>query len=68
MGSAPAAVEQLQLARKAADADFYVLSEVDARLRQLNQQLKEQREELARQGRRRPRTSRASASRGPAAG
>lgn len=54
MGSAPAAVEQLQLARKAADADFYVLSEVDARLRQLNQQLKEQREELARQGRRPP--------------
>jgi predicted Zn-dependent protease len=54
MGSTPAAVEQLQLARKAADADFYVLSEVDARLRQLSQQLREQREELARQGRRPP--------------
>lgn len=52
MGSTPAAVEQLQMARKAGDADFYVLSEVDARLRQLSQQLKEQREEAARQGRR----------------
>jgi predicted Zn-dependent protease len=47
-GAVPAAIEQFQLARKAADADFYVLSEVDARLRQLNQKLKEQREELAR--------------------
>jgi predicted Zn-dependent protease len=49
LGATPAAIEQLQLARKAADADFYVLSEVDARLRQLTQQLKErQREELER--------------------
>lgn len=51
LGATPAAIEQLQLARKAGDADFYVLSEVDARLRQLQQQMKEQREELARQGR-----------------
>jgi predicted Zn-dependent protease len=54
LGATPAAIEQFQLARKAADADFYVLSEVDARLRQLTQQLKEQREELARSGRRQP--------------
>ncbi|GIL06636.1 MAG: exported protein [Betaproteobacteria bacterium] len=54
MGAVPSAVDQLQLARKAGDADFYVLSEVDARLRQLSQQMKEQREELARQGRRAP--------------
>lgn len=54
LGSAPAAVEQLQLARKAGDADFYVLSEVDARLRQLTQQIKEQREEMLRQGQRVP--------------
>jgi predicted Zn-dependent protease len=53
-GATPAAVEQLQLARKAADADFYVMSEVDARLRQLSQQLREQREEMARQGQRPP--------------
>ncbi len=54
MGATPAAIEQFQMARKAADADFYVLSEVDARLRQLTQQLKEQREELARSGRKMP--------------
>ena len=54
MGATPAAIEQLQLARKAADADFYVLSEVDARLRQLTQQYKEQREEMARNMRRPP--------------
>lgn len=52
LGATPAALEQFQLARKAADADFYVLSEVDARLRQLTQQLKEQHDELARSGRR----------------
>jgi beta-barrel assembly-enhancing protease len=51
MGATPQAIEQFQMARKAADADFYVMSEVDARLRQLTQQLKEQREELARTGR-----------------
>ena len=54
LGATPAAVEQLQLARKAADADFYVMSEVDARLRELSRQLKEQREELLRQGQRPP--------------
>jgi predicted Zn-dependent protease len=54
LGATPAAIEQFQLARKAADADFYVLSEVDARLRQLTQQLKEQRDELARTGKRQP--------------
>ena len=57
-GSLPRAIDQLQLARKAADADFYVLSEIDARLRQLTQQLKEQREELARSGRPQPEESR----------
>jgi beta-barrel assembly-enhancing protease len=43
LGAAPAAVEQLRLARRAADADFYVLSEIDARLRQLEQQVREER-------------------------
>ncbi|MCS7101532.1 MAG: M48 family metalloprotease [Burkholderiaceae bacterium] len=52
MGATAAAIEQLQLARKAADADFYVLSEVDARLRQLTAQLKEERQEATRSGRR----------------
>jgi beta-barrel assembly-enhancing protease len=41
-GSVPAAVEQLKLARSAADADFYTMSEVDARLRELNGQIREQ--------------------------
>ncbi|HEX4585973.1 MAG TPA: M48 family metalloprotease [Burkholderiaceae bacterium] len=44
-GAVPAAVEQLRLARSAADADFYTMSEVDARLRQLNGQIREQRKE-----------------------
>jgi predicted Zn-dependent protease len=44
-GAVPAAVEQLRLARSAGDADFYTMSEVDARLRQLNGQIREQRKE-----------------------
>ena len=51
VGSVPAAIDQLDKARRAADADFYTMSEVDARLRQLNQQLREHREQLAREGR-----------------
>jgi predicted Zn-dependent protease len=34
-GSLPAAIEQLQIARTAGDGDFYQLSMVDARLREL---------------------------------
>ncbi len=37
-GSLPAAIEQLQLARQAGDGDFYQLSVVDARLRELRAQ------------------------------
>ena len=44
-GAVPLAVEQLKLARSAADADFYTMSEVDARLRQLSGQIKEQRKD-----------------------
>jgi predicted Zn-dependent protease len=51
LGSVPAAIDQLQSARRASDADFYTMSEVDARLRQLNQQMREYREQLAREGR-----------------
>jgi predicted Zn-dependent protease len=54
IGATPAAIQQFQLARKAADADFYVLSEVDARLRQLTQQMRERREDLIRAGKRPP--------------
>ena len=34
-GSVPAAIEQLELARRSGDADFYQLSVVDARLKEL---------------------------------
>ena len=37
-GSLPAAIEQLQLARSAGDGDFYSLSVVDARLKELRSQ------------------------------
>lgn len=37
-GSVPAAIEQLRLAQRAGDADFYVLSAIDARLRQVQRQ------------------------------
>ena len=37
-GSVPAAIEQLQLARRAGDGDFYQLSAVDARLKELRSQ------------------------------
>ena len=37
-GSLPAAIEQLELARKAADGDFFEMSAVDARMRQLKEQ------------------------------
>ena len=50
-GSTGAAVEQLQIAKKSADADFYTMTEIDARLRQLTDQLKEEREEQARERR-----------------
>ncbi|MCU0805875.1 MAG: M48 family metalloprotease [Burkholderiales bacterium] len=45
-GSLPAAIEQLQLARNAGDADFYTLSAVDARLRDLRGRQAEEKKEL----------------------
>lgn len=44
VGSTEAAVYQLSLAQKASDGDFYTMSEVDARLRELRQQLLIERE------------------------
>jgi predicted Zn-dependent protease len=37
-GSLPAAIEQLQIARSAGDGDFYQLSVIDARLKDLRAQ------------------------------
>jgi predicted Zn-dependent protease len=42
-GALPAAIEQLQLAQSAADADFYALSGIDARLRFLRAEWLEER-------------------------
>ena len=44
-GSYQAAIEQLQIARKANDGDFYSLSEVDARLHQLQLQFREEKQD-----------------------
>ncbi|PLX74925.1 MAG: peptidase M48 [Azoarcus sp.] len=44
-GSYTAAVEQLELARKAGDGDFYDLSAVDARLRELKIRVRDERRE-----------------------
>jgi predicted Zn-dependent protease len=47
-GSIPAAIEQLQLARSAGDADFYTLSNVDSRLRELRLEQDEEAKERKR--------------------
>jgi len=44
-GSLPAAIEQLQLAQRSGDGDFYQLSSVDARLRDLRAQLAQQKKD-----------------------
>jgi beta-barrel assembly-enhancing protease len=44
-GSLPAAIEQLQLAQKSGDGDFYQLSSVDARLRDLRAELMQQKKD-----------------------
>ena len=49
-GALLAAVEQLEIARKAGDSDFYELSAVDARLRELKQRLREERNERNERG------------------
>lgn len=43
-GSLPAAIEQLEIARRAGDSDFYQLSAVDARLREFQARERERRE------------------------
>ena len=45
MGNARAAIEQLVLAQKSGDGDFYQLSSVDARLRELRRLEEETRRE-----------------------
>ncbi len=50
-GAVPAAIEQLELARRAGDGNFYELSAVDARLRELKEQERERRREERKNGR-----------------
>jgi predicted Zn-dependent protease len=50
-GSVPAAIEQLQLAQAAGDGDFYQLSVIDARLRELRAQQARERQEEGRRPR-----------------
>ena len=49
-GSLPAAIEQLEIARREADADFYELSAVDARLRELKQRYRDEKRDKERFG------------------
>lgn len=50
-GAVPAAIEQLDIARLAGDGDFYELSAIDARMRELKEQERERRREERRTGR-----------------
>ena len=44
-GSLPAAIEQLQLAQRSGDGDFFQLSSVDARLRELRKRLSQEKKD-----------------------
>jgi predicted Zn-dependent protease len=45
LGAASLSLEQLQLARRISDADFYTMTEIDARIKQVTQIVQEQRDE-----------------------
>jgi predicted Zn-dependent protease len=51
-GALAPAIQQLELARKAGDGDFYALSEIDARLRDLRAQFKREQDAMRESGRR----------------
>ena len=52
LGAPQAAVNQLELARRANDGDFYTMSEIDARMRDLQAEVKRDREGLKEASRR----------------
>ena len=52
LGATAPAVQQLELARQANDGDFYTMSEIDARLRELRAQFKREQELLHSSGKR----------------
>jgi len=57
-GAVAPAIQQLEMARQANDGDFYALSEIDARLRDLRAQFKREQELMRESGRQSPESSR----------
>ena len=54
LGAPQAAVNQLELARRANDGDFYTMSEIDARIRDLQAEVKRNQEGIREASRREP--------------
>jgi predicted Zn-dependent protease len=54
VGAKLPAAQQFELARRANDGDFYTMSEVDARLRQLRDEVRREQEEMLASGRQQP--------------
>ena len=54
LGAPQAAVNQLEIARRANDGDFYTMSEIDARMRDLQAEVKRDRESIREASRREP--------------
>jgi predicted Zn-dependent protease len=51
LGIKPAALQQLELARRANDGDFYTMSEIDARVRELQAEMRREQEAMRESGR-----------------
>jgi predicted Zn-dependent protease len=54
LGVKPAALQQMELARRANDGDFYTMSEIDARVRELQAEVKAEQEAMRQSGTRGP--------------
>jgi predicted Zn-dependent protease len=50
LGVNPAALQQMELARKANDGDFYTMSEIDARVRELQATIRSEQQDAGRNG------------------
>ena len=46
LGVKPAALQQMEIARRANDGDFYTMSEIDARIRELQSDIKREQDAL----------------------
>jgi len=51
LGIKPAALQQMELARRANDGDFYTMSEIDARVRELQADILREQEAMRASGR-----------------